>query len=204
MTLPNMAQIRGGEVGLSSKVVEVVNVLGTEAVVRDRAGTQHTVPLDVLPYKGEAPSVGEVWFVDRRYGTGWTFSAIYKTTWGARRKTTYYTRDLAAGSSEEGDIKLALGFRVLHIDTTKPSRTRLYATKADRAFDRERDVNTIPDPKTGIIMDFLTVPVMLSAPLSPIPEGASLEDVPDVLIPISVTSVAGGPVAVTLTWVRTE
>lgn len=187
----------------SSKVVEVLNIHERLATVRDSAGIKHTVDLDVLRYKGHPPSVGELWFIDKSLGF-YSFVAIIGSDWTHRRKTTYFTRDLAAGSTEVGEIKLAWGFRILHIETTRPSRTRLYATKADEEFDRDRDVNTIPDPKTGIIMDFLTVDVMLSAPLSPIPEGASLEDTPSVLIPISVTSVNGGPVAVTLTWVRTE
>lgn len=192
-----------GGMGFGPKIVEILNVFNDQASVRDRSGARHTIPLSITRYKGPAPTVGEVWYIDKSLGF-YTFLAIVGNDFGQRRKTTYFTRDLAAGSTETGEIKLALGFRILHIDTTKPSRTRLYATKADEVFDRPRNVNTIPDPKTGIIMDFLTVPVMLSAPLSPIPEGASLEETPSVLIPISVTSVAGGPVAVTLTWVRTE
>jgi hypothetical protein len=184
-------------------LVEVTNVHENLATVREPTGVQHTVRTDVLRYKGHPPSPGETWFIDRYLGF-YSFVAIVDSDWTHRRKATYFTRELAAGAIEQGEIKLALGFRILHIATDKPSRTRLYATKADQTFDLTRDVSTIPDPKTGIIMDFLTVAQMLSAPLSPIPEGASLEDTPSVLIPISVTSVAGGPVAVTLTWVRTE
>lgn len=201
MTTP--LQRRQGSQASTVSLVEVVNVSDDRAMVRDALGRQHSIPLRTLRYKGHPPSVGEVWYVDKHLG-GYSFAAIVDSDWGARQKTTYFTRDLAAGSTEVGEIRLALGFRILHISTTKPSRTRLYATKADEEFDRARDVSTIPDPKTGIIMDFLTVDLMLSAPLSPIPEGASLEDNLNVLIPISVTSVAGGPVAVTLTWVRTE
>lgn len=201
MTTPMMR--RQGSMAPPVKLVEVINVLGDRATVRDTVGNTHAIPLTTLRYKGEPPAVGEVWYVDKYLG-GYTFVAIVDSKWGARQQATYFTRDLAVGGVEEGDIALALGFRILHISTTRPSRTRLYATKADQQFDRSRSVTTIPDPKTGIIMDFLTVDQMLAAPLSPIPEGASLEATPRVLTPISVTSVAGGPVAVTLTWVRTE
>lgn len=190
--------------GPITKTVEVVSVEGNLALVRDANGTKHTIRTDIQRAKGELPQPGEVWIVGHDLGF-LTFAAVVGFTGiGARRKSVYTTRELTVSQTEVGVIPLSLGYRILHIATTAPSRTRLYDTAADRDFDLVRPVSIIPAPSVGIVMDFLTVPQMLAAPLSPVPEGVNLESTPSALIPISVTSVNGGTITVTLTWVRTE
>jgi hypothetical protein len=187
-------------------MVEVLNVLDRKAVVRDRNGTRHTIAIDLLRYKGEPPAPGEVWYVDRYLG-GWSFVAIVGYQHAAsvgRQTSTYTTGDLAADESEIGRIALATGFRILSIATSDPARVRLYDTPEDCEADLERAISAYPEPGIGIILDFLTADELLSSSLSPIPEGASMESPANASIPISVTSVSGGQITVTLVWVRTE
>lgn len=190
--------------GSMTTTVEVVSIEGNLAMVRDGNGVKHTIRTDVQRAKGESPQPGEVWIVSHDLGF-LTFAAVVGHRGsGARHKAIYTTGELTMSQTEIGVIRLSLGYRILHIATTAPARVRLYDTAADRDFDRVRPVAIIPAPSVGIVMDFLTVPQMLAAPLSPVPEGANLESTPSALIPISVTSVNGGTVTVTLTWVRTE
>lgn len=193
-----------------TKRVEVMGVLGNLATCRDSFGVTHTIRTDVLRYKGAPPKAGEIWYIDRMLGA-WHFQAIAGFTQGAgsdlvrRRKTaTYTTGALSALETEAGFITLAPDFRVLTVATNAPARVRLYARVVDQQTDMERAASTDPTPGVGIIMDFVTADVLLSSPLAPIPEGANLESPPRDSIPISVTSVNGGPITVTLTWVAEE
>jgi hypothetical protein len=190
--------------------IETVDSRKSIAICRDDFGRIVEVRTDVLRAKGEVPKVGEFWYVDRQYG-GWTFALVvgnFKPGDGGglqgRQTTSYITQDMTAGSVEKGHITLAKGFRILHIESTSPCRTRLYGTDAERDSDVARAISTPPGPGMGIILDYLTAPILLSGPLAPIPEGASQESTPSASIPISVTAVNGGVITVTLTWVRTE
>jgi hypothetical protein len=58
-----------------TKLVTVLNVLGTKANVTDRNGNKHDIPIDTLRYKGDPPAPGEIWYIDRYLG-GYTFVAI--------------------------------------------------------------------------------------------------------------------------------
>lgn len=204
----------GWNAGLSiapqTKTVEILGVLGNLATVRDGFGVTHQIRTDVLRSKSKAPKAGEIWFIDKMLGA-WAFQAIVGYDSEAdgdkgnhRRKAVYVTHDLQKGETEQGFIKLSMDFKILFIETDFGARTRLYSTAAAREKDVTREVGTEPPPGMDIILDFVTATVLLTSSLSPIPEGANLELVPSALIPISVTSVNGGPITVTLTWVPTE
>ena len=187
-----------------------MGVLGNMATVRDGMGLNHQIRTDILRSKSKAPAAGEVWYIDKMLG-GWAFQAIvgYNADdegkgGNHRRKAIYVTHDLQKGETEKGFIKMAMDFKVLYIETDFSARTRLYSTVQGREDDTMRDVATDPPPGMDIILDFVTATVLLKSSLSPIPEGANLEVAPSGLIPISVTSVNGGPITVTLIWVATE
>lgn len=199
----------GASIAPQTKIVTVMGVLGNMATVRDGMGLNHQIRTDILRAKGKAPVAGETWYIDKMLG-GWAFQAIVgyvaddSGSGNHRRKAVYVTHDLQPGEIEKGFITMAMDFKVLDITTDFPARTRLYSTAQGREDDTMRDVATDPPPGMDIILDFVTAVVLLKSSLSPIPEGANLEDVPNGLIPISVTSVNGGPITVTLTWVATE
>lgn len=58
------------------KIVQVLGVEGTTAIVQDSLGARYQARLDIRRSKGFGPKPGEHWAIDRRYGV-WTFAAIY-------------------------------------------------------------------------------------------------------------------------------
>lgn len=221
MTVPSMTrraapQRQSGSHGPGWAVVtvETVDEANRTSICRDSKNYAYQVRTDLLPGKGEKPKPGEHWIISKEYGD-WLFARTYvdglgagnglpPVTGGARRKATYTTADLNAGSVEQGFITLASDYRILYIQTTAPARARLYCSVEDQVIDLDRDVTTQPNPGLGIVMDYLTADVLLEAPLSPVPEGATFTDPLSKNIPISVTSVNGGQITVTLTWVAEE
>lgn len=121
-----------------------------------------------------------------------------------RNVGTYTTAALSVGAIETGTISLSSDYRILYIATDVPARVRLYTTTAAQTADLGRSTTTAPAPGLGIVMDYLTALALLEAPLSPVAEGATFSDPLSSDIPISVTSVNGGVVTVTLTWVTFE
>lgn len=100
-------------------------------------------------------------------------------------------------------IPFAIGYRVYEIQTSIPARVRLYDTVAHQTADLPRTVYIDPPGGSGVVLDVVTADSTLF-PLSPQVLGASLESVPSVDIPMTVTATATGLVTVTVTWVRTE
>lgn len=194
--------------GFMAVVVASVDHITGTAICRDARNYAYQIRTDLVPSKTDQPEAGEQWIITKAYGD-WVFSHVLtgtvdKTSLGGRRTAVYQTRDLAAGATELGLIRLSSDYRILYIKTSDPARVRLYVTEADRATDLDRGPTTEPQPGLGIVMDFITADVLLEAPLSPVPEGATFSDPLSKDIPISVTSVNGGPIVVTLTWVAEE
>lgn len=126
-----------------------------------------------------------------------------------RSTTTYTTDSLLAGAAEKGTISMASDYRVLFIETDVSARVRLYATKTAQDSDYGRPITYDPGFGIGIVMDYLTSsPDLLKAPLAPVAEGATfdLDDDGNLVtdVPITVTSVDGGTVTVTLTYTSLE
>ena len=123
-----------------------------------------------------------------------------------RAASSITTTSLAANASYTGAIPLAIGYRLYSIQTDRPARVRLYGTTAQRDADLARAVGTDPAANSGLMLDFVTTPTMLSAALSPLVDGANLATTPSTSIPITVQNLdtATGTVTVTLTYIKTE
>lgn len=121
-----------------------------------------------------------------------------------REAGVFITRALLANEVEQGVIELGRHYRILYLQTSAPARVRLYVTPNDRDSDFGRPLTYDPPPGLGIVMDFLTAPDLLAAPLSPIPEGAIFDEAQGNAVPINVTSVNGGSITVTLTYIALE
>lgn len=190
--------------GISTKqvVVESIDYSLQEAVVKDRIGLRHRISLKVQRV-GIKPSVMDVWLIDKTLGA-WTFAALLTPAYDRRRKVIYTTGPLDAQQIEQGLVDLSTHYLILYIQTSIPSRVRLYTNAPDQVKDLGRGPTTLPAPGMGIVMDYLTASVLLEAPLTPVPHGVSFGTPPSARTPISVTSVNGGPVTVTLTWVSEE
>lgn len=121
-----------------------------------------------------------------------------------RADATYATGALAAGEAEKGRITMSTYYSVVYIRTNAAARVRLYVSTGDQNGDYGRPITYDPAPGLGIVMDFLTDASLLQAPLTPIPEGVTFDSTLGSGVPITVTSVDGGPVTVTLTWINQE
>ncbi len=116
------------------------------------------------------------------------------------------TSSLAAGASDSTTtITMAVGFRLLAIQTSRPARVRLYNTTAARTADLARAVATDPTSDAGVILDHVTTDTAVHN-LSPLVDGVNTETVPVTTIAMTVTNndVSTGTVTVTLTYIRTE
>lgn len=121
-----------------------------------------------------------------------------------REIITYTTGSLTANEAEKGLVALGSRYIVLYIKTSAAARVRLYASEGDQDGDLGRPLTYDPAPGLGIVMDYLTSTTLLEAPLAPIPEGAVFDPGLGVNVPITVTSVYGGSITVTLTYVTLE
>lgn len=143
---------------------------------------------------------------------GVTGDPITTTSTGAvlfRQIATYATTTTtSAGYQEQGTISMAADYRVLYIQTSAPARVRLYASISDRERDIGRPLTYDPFPGLGIVMDWLTSSALLAAPLSPVAEGAlfTTDSEGHIIsdVPITVTSIDGGNITVSLTYTALE
>jgi hypothetical protein len=123
-----------------------------------------------------------------------------------RQTAVYTTASLANGSSEQGTVVLATGFRLLSVATDKAARVRLYNRTAKQSADLARAIGTDLTGDHGVVLEYVTTPSVLSATLSPEVDGHSMEATPVSAIPITVTNMSGttGTVATTFTLIATE
>lgn len=123
-----------------------------------------------------------------------------------RTTVTKSTASMADLAYETGVIEMAIGYRLAKIETNVAARVRLYASSMQRDADVDRDVEEDPVDDHGLIFEFISNDSLLSAALSPMVDGYSLETVPTQNIPYTITNLSGAtsPVTVTLTWQRTE
>ena len=113
---------------------------------------------------------------------------------------------LAVGADVEGTVDLAIGYRIIKLETNRPAWVRLYATEAQKDADAGRAITVDPTGDHGIVVEVITGSALLSLGLSPVPQGYSLESTPTVSIPYRVENrdSVSGPVTVTLTWQAQE
>jgi hypothetical protein len=124
----------------------------------------------------------------------------------SRTTATATTSSLAAGATDSTTtITLAVGYRLLAVQTSRPARVRLYTTTSKRAADLSRPAGTDPTSDAGCMFEYVTPDTAVHT-LSPLVDGASMESTPSTAIAMSVTNndTATGSITVTLTWVRTE
>lgn len=121
-----------------------------------------------------------------------------------RQEVVFTTGALTVGEIKQGVIDMASHYRLMYIKTSAPARVRLYFSVADRDRDLDRPITFDPYPGLGIVMDYLTADILLEAPLTPMAEGAVFGTTPGVSVPYNVTSVFGGSIIVTLTWIALE
>ncbi len=113
------------------------------------------------------------------------------------------TASLANGATENGDVTLAAGYRLLRIETDRACRVRLYDTAGHRTTDADRPSGTDPTPATdhGVVLDYVAtgaVDALLSPAVdSQCPTGTTVKYAIE-------NRSATSAVEVTLTWIRTE
>lgn len=118
-----------------------------------------------------------------------------------RENASVTTGAIAANAVEVGNITIATRYQLLHIITSDACRVRLYTSVNQRNADINRAIGTDPTGNHGLMFEFITSPVLLSADLSPIVDGFS--GTAD--IPYSITNLSGvaKPITVTLNHVKT-
>jgi hypothetical protein len=123
-----------------------------------------------------------------------------------RKTATHTTSSLANNASEQSTISMATGYRLLKISTSVAARVEIYTTAAAQTADASRAVGTDPGVGAGVILDYVTTSGLLTAELSPMVDGFSLESSPSTSISLTTTNLSGstGTVTVTLTYIRTE
>lgn len=139
-------------------------------------------------------------------GTDWDLYAGGGGALPTRATVVYTTASLATEAEETGTQALAVGYRLLKIETNGPARVRLYATPAYRTVDASRAVGTDPTGDHGLIFDFVSTNTVLSAVLSPVVDGMNTESPATSDIPLAVQNLdtVAASVTVTLTWIQTE
>jgi len=118
----------------------------------------------------------------------------------ARNTVTVTTTSLADNATFTGTISLAKTYTLLKITTNIPARVRIYDTVANRSADLSRPVGTPHAENSGLILEYVTTLGILSATLSPLVDGTSLETTPTSNIPISITNLSGSTDTVTVTF----
>lgn len=123
----------------------------------------------------------------------------------ARMTATHTTASLSIGVAEQSTITMTKSFRLQKITTDRACRVRLYDRAAKQVTDLSRTVGSRPPTDSGLLFDFVAVAGALSADLTPLVDGSSMEVTPVVTIPMTVTNLSStSTVTVTLIYIPTE
>lgn len=124
----------------------------------------------------------------------------------SRLTSSITSSSLADGGSWTGLIPLASGYRLYSIQTSVPSRTRLYATSAQRDADLARAIGTDPTGDHGLYFEYVSTASLPGGTLSPAVDGATFDASAMGSAPITITNKSGStrPVTVTFVYVSTE
>ena len=113
---------------------------------------------------------------------------------------TRSTITLASGQGTAAVGKTAL---LLKLVATAEARIRFYGTAAARTADASRAANVAPPQGAGLILEFITVPTLLGAPLTPGIIATNLDTTPTGVIYYNIQPV-GGAMSVDLTYLKLE
>jgi hypothetical protein len=128
---------------------------------------------------------------------------------GALLTRTQYVLSTAinnAGENQISTIEIFDGWRLLHIDTNRATRVRLYPSVGQRDNDLDRPIGTDPDQGSnhGVLFEFVSGPGILAADLSPTVDGFAATDGLTAYIVECLDNSTPTPVTVTLIYLRTE
>lgn len=123
-----------------------------------------------------------------------------------RATATATTASIASGASTTATtMPLAIGYRLISLQTSRPARVRLYNTAAAQTADLNRGIGIDPGPNAGVVLDYRTTG-STTVLLSPLVDGVDTETTPVSNIPMTVTNFDSvtGTVVVTMVWIRSE
>lgn len=103
-----------------------------------------------------------------------------------RRAAIHTIEGLSQGDSIGIDALLHTAFALIGLHSTAACRVRLYTTNEARAADAARQPGTLPEPGSGVILDYVT-PGAGDYPVTPPAIGASLAALPTDQIPAIIT-----------------
>ena len=122
-----------------------------------------------------------------------------------RETVTVTTTSIATNASWTGTVALSKAYRLYAINTSQACRTLLYTTPAAQSADSSRPIGTDPVDGSGVMFEFVSASILLSANLSPLVDGYSGEAPAVADIPITITNLSStGTVTVTFTFIKTE
>ncbi len=132
-------------------------------------------------------------------GTAWAGMSGGGASSSTLATATYTTATLGAGASETGTVTLAVGYRLVDVQTSQAARVRLYTTAVKRSSDASRAIGTDPGYNAGVALDLVTTDNTVYN-LAPTVAAYNRETTPSAAIPLSVTAIAAGAVTVTFTY----
>lgn len=123
-----------------------------------------------------------------------------------RASTTITTAVLDSDTHEIGQVFLAKSYQLRKIESNVPCRIRLYMTTANLTADLSRPFINTPPTNSGVVIDYQTSLGNLSYRFDYPIEGYDDEEIPDGLIPFTITNLdaSSQSVELTITFLRTE
>jgi hypothetical protein len=141
-------------------------------------------------------------------GAGFTGSTGYTGSigLGSRTTATVTTATVANSASTTASITGFKGYNLYKVYSSDAAWIRIYTTVAARSSDSSRTQGTDPTPDVGIVAEVVTISAGQTITLAPAVLGFNDESPVSDIIPIAVTNLSGGSLAitVTLTLVQTE
>lgn len=186
--------------GAPGAVGPALNIVGT---VTDAASLP-AASATPAPVVGDAYFIGSHLWVYSRV-SGWIDTGAVQALDSSRRQARIDLTTLATSAEVRTTAPLAIGYRLMRIETSRPARVRLYGTAAQQVADASRVAGRDPSGNHGVVLDVVTTDDMLRLDLAPQVYGASLEDAPSPSVPMTVMNngTAAG-LSVIFTYVRTE
>lgn len=108
------------------------------------------------------------------------------------------TTNLASDENYLSGIAIAKSFILVKVSSSRPTRIRLYSRGDKQAQDLNRNIGVKPVGQHNLILELLTVSNRLNYALSPQAIGASCEDIPVSLIPITITNLSNSNELITI------
>jgi len=104
-----------------------------------------------------------------------------------------------------GLVTMGKAWRLYQVVTDRATRVRLYSSITARDADLGRLIGTDPSGDHGLMVEFISTPVVLGAVMSPMVDGAVMEDPVTDQVPVAVKNLSTvAAVVVTLIYQKTE